>query len=285
MKSAVVLVACKRLNYFQATLESILPQLEDRPLLVVLDKEPKTGDFQKIHLEYLSGLDIPSLMIKASKEHLGLGRNMIRARTLAFEDYGFDQAFILEDDLVLGPNYFEFCESLLEWAQTQWVNIGIVQGWRNSYAFKDPREIHFCDSHFWGYLQTRASWETIRPQIMYFRDTFLEPGVLYSRRPHAQIVEWKQSLIKQLPIGNNFLVGNSDVLVEKLKNTISGQDGITMAALHHHNLVRLCSGRSIAKYIGEKGEHFTKKVFLSHGLNRQTSLMDHVPLSPFTLMR
>ena len=153
MNTAVTVIGCNRLEYFKRTVGSILPQIDGRKLIFVLDKHPKHKNSQSDHIKFIEGLEYTNISIWPNQKPRGLGKTMIKARDVSFYEEGFDRAFIVEDDLVLGASYLDHTEKMMDWAETIAPNVAMCQSYQDKESTDDPNIVEVGYGHFWGYLQ------------------------------------------------------------------------------------------------------------------------------------
>ena len=103
----------------------------------------------------------------------------------------------------------------------------------------------------------------------------------YSLRPHGAIQKWRQQFLKQK--NRDGLEQDHKIAKAKIKAKITGQDAITLCSLYQNNLVRLQSTKSLAKYIGEFGQHFNPVIFKKQGLDKQDPIMSEFSSRNFRL--
>lgn len=274
MAAPAVLIGCHRFPYFKRTIESVLPQLRGRKLIIVLDKAEKESQLHLTkHLNYINQAGVSDIDVFTTPKHLGLGKNMIRARKIVFEEMKYDRAFILEDDLILSEDYFDFTERMMDWAESKWDNIAICQSFQDKRNLGGgPYDIRVDYGHFWGYLQNRWSWDIIKKDLYEFQQKFL--GCLYRDRPLEKIQNWKLELSKKKSYYGKIILGQRESEAKKaIDSFFTGQDAITQVSLYRYGLVKLHSCKSKALYIGEKGEHFNRVIFEKQELHKQNPLM------------
>jgi hypothetical protein len=282
--TAVAIIACNRINYYKEVLEALAPQLEGYPVYVFLDKpeDPNQVDLQEKH-EALTKFLVPSAKIIKRDVNFGCGLNIVDAREQLFTNLGYQKVFVFEDDLVVSPDYLEYCEKLWDWSR-QFSNVGAVQGWSRCFSNlsekrRKNKEVHVTFDNAWGYLMGKDCWDAIRPDMLDYV-TFLSDR-LYANRDNMRISRWNHKF-KQLnfvPRGDNpFELDPLSKLMEAstLNNLPTGQDGTTYILMRHAGFVRVASTVNRAKYIGKTGIHSTSDLFLRSGLDRIT--LDYIKI-------
>ena len=182
------------------------------------------------------------LSVFRSSTNLGVAGNYRRAEQYVFEFLGRDAAVLLEDDLVLGPNYLSAISDLLELAAGD-RRIGYVSAYGDLWA-PIERQRDYADQLIpmhenWGAGLTRASWLAQKP----IRERYWElvKDADYSLRDDEAIREFYRSL------GYNC--------------AISSQDASRWIACRAAGMVRLMTATCHAQYIGEVGEHNRPEYF------------------------
>lgn len=306
MKKGVALIGAKRPFYFEKVLKSIKDGLGDRRLHVFLDFIPEDGgiDLQNKHIDILDNTigGRPQYVLHAQDQHAGLGKNMIEARRVMFDHYRYDLAFIMEDDLIVPPTYFDFCENIWHWAQENFDNVGMVSGWSDpalwckkaldrairgkkeiSWEWMDDRyqnvdknryKVDHIQNHFWGYLMSRDVWSQIKHFVYFYEQQFLSYLDKYKDRDHRRINEWKihcanLAALPQKGEGIRLFPINKQRLASNFNFTISGQDQMTSVALFMAGYLKIAPVLSRGTYIGKIGEHFKGNTWQQYNMDDQ----------------
>ena len=130
--AAVAISACDRPEYFQQAALSLVQNhglFENYAVFVFVD-QPLDGSKMTKHKEVLAltAKILPRAVRVIRPRNFGCGRQLVDIRRQMFDNLGFERAFIFEDDLVVSPQYLQYCENLLGWGQGAYGNIGAVQG-------------------------------------------------------------------------------------------------------------------------------------------------------------
>lgn len=264
--TAIILIGYDRPDYYEKTVRSIAqdPTAQTLSVYAYLDYPKGKRAIQAEHVA-ITHKYFPHAEIHLRQRNFGCGRNIINARSDVF-DRGHEQAFLFEDDCVVSSNYVSLMLRLMRWARNNYDNVGAVQGWIPClHKEEDKRKrLHFVEGTFvnwWGYLIHRDAWETIKPLMTLFRDTFLLGD--YGERPHhiirSFVDEYKQSTAVENPSGRLYPVTLTwhKRRQEHLANIPAGQDGMTQMGFALNNIVRLTTQVNRARYIGAKGIHMS----------------------------
>lgn len=191
----------------------------------------------------------PGGEVHRSPENLGIAWNYERAEKHMFEMMAADSCLFLEDDLVLTPNYLDAIDQLLEMARSN-ERIGYVSAYGDMWASPAQQRDNAAGlipmHENWGAALTRRSWLAERP----FRLDYLElvRDIDYSLRNHDRI--------------RRFYAARG------WQTRITSQDSARWIACLERSAVRLTTRACHAKYIGERGEHFTPEIFKTSGFAR-----------------
>ena len=276
-RSAISIVACDRPSYFMQTIKSLseCTNIDNFPIFIFLDfpDAPNAASLQKEHMG-LADYFLPKATIIRRRVNFGCGRNLIDARRQLFDKMGYDRVFVFEDDMVVSKSYLEFCMSMLDWAESNYSNVGAVQGW-NMCQFSQKGKEKYLDHvypstlNWWGYLMTQKCWQSIKDYVYQFEKLFLRWK--YSQRPHRSVLKWFQETLVVSDIHQNFYPVDAAYLdsVQKFLNSPpSGQDAATMIALHKKGYVRLVPFVNRSQYIGQQGIHMQPSWFARDGYDK-----------------
>jgi len=271
----VALIGADRPHYLKRVLESLVGQVENREVILFLDLNPAKAGLQATQTKMAKSL-IPHIKVVTRDRHFGCGNNLIDARRKMFDKKECDYAFILEDDLILSPQYLTLCENLMKWCEDNYDNVGAVQAWNEC---KQPDEwkekrldiVDVTYYNWWGYLLSRKTWDLIKDYLFEFQNKFLQiPN--YRRRDHLQIYKWmrkNQSWVIPPDVGcPKSTKANQKCVAYFNKCFITGQDAATMRAFENAGIVRVSTVVNRAQYIGEIGVHKTKPIFKKMGYHK-----------------
>ena len=190
MKSAILLLGFNRTDYFQQVLSSLEnnPEAFEHDLHVYLDGGPKSR--QEDIVKLVKGSKFKNVTYVLREENWGIGRHLIDARRTLFDKLGYDRILLLEDDMVLAPNYVKTVFDISDWA-SNYGDIGTVMAYNIN---QDGPEIqatqinHIISTnrHFWGYVITKKVWDDIKHIIYQFESKYLLKYT-YTNRPHRRI--------------------------------------------------------------------------------------------------
>lgn len=262
-KSAIAIVGYNRTDYFQQVVEALAPQVKDREVFIFLDKSPnsKTEDEHIICAE--KHFNCPTII--AQDSNIGCGLNMILSRKTVFDKYGFERAFIFEDDMVPSPHYVNLCEAMMDWAEKTYPGkIGAVQGWndtlipegmRNPLANKVEQNHH----HHWGYLMSKDCWNKISFNLKRFEDIIV--GFPYAFRPIPKIQNLVIDIKNSISLPDPGFPLNTKENERLLGQNATTQDALTVYSMLAARLYKISTKVSRGTYIGKKGIHFNEQIY------------------------
>jgi hypothetical protein len=204
----------------------------------------------------------PDAEILPSKDNLGVAMNFDRAERILFEEYNYEAAIFLEDDLILQPHYMNTMAALIEIALER-THIGMVSAC--GYLMSTPlavqraraRELCLMDEHNWAFGITRRAWmardKVLRPYLDLVSD--IDYRTRSTRNP--QLKAYQRGLGRG---GRGYL---------------TSQDSMKNLALETLGIHRVSTFTNNARYIGKIGEHSTEEKFSAKRYD-QTILYDAV---------
>lgn len=137
-----------------------------------------------------------------AEQNMGLGRRMFTGVSWAFEHV--DRLCILEDDCVPGPDFFPFCEELLE-RYAHDTRVDMISGMNNLGRWQHtPYSYLFStEGSIWGWATWKRAWETIDYDMSFLEDEhamrLLSSNL--SRRRFRQFRRHGRSLRRRLAAG------------------------------------------------------------------------------------
>lgn len=272
---AIAIVGCNRPHYMRQVVDGLLENdMSGYDIIMFLDS-PK-AEQEKQLTDQQEKFGITSNVVKYPI-NFGCGKTIIDVRRQVFDRMGYEQAFIFEDDMVPGPGYIKFCENLLAWGQSQYTNIGAVQGWTKCLLPADQKkalvkQVHVTYTNWWGYLTTKTAWDAVKHYIYTYGNSFLKGD--YAVRPVAPILQYfkEQTLTNFMQLGGGLKPDEISLTHRRrLFDSIpSGQDGATWMAYDNAKLVRLAPTVNRGLYIGEQGIHSNKKIFEKDKFHKMT---------------
>jgi len=160
MKTPIILIIYHRQKLVKNLIDS-LRKIKPSKIYVVADG-PKNKKDLKLCLatrKHINSIDWPCKIYKKySKTNKGLRNNVVSGLNWAFKKE--NKAIILEDDLVIDPSFFKFCEKLLiKYAK----NKRIISIAGNNFQFgKNPiKESYYFSRyvHSWGWATWKRAWK------------------------------------------------------------------------------------------------------------------------------
>lgn len=175
-KTAVIVTAFNRPQYYRQVVESInqSDELENIPIFIFLDGGilAKT----KENIEISKNIIHKNKFVLSRNKNYGCDRGILLSLKMIFNDLKFDFCFVLEDDLVLGKNYFSYVFEEFKKIKEKDPNAGMFQGWNKcllSYEEKKTKKdiiVSCIDEHFWGYILEKEVFK----QTEIFLDQYLD---------------------------------------------------------------------------------------------------------------
>jgi hypothetical protein len=221
----------------------------------------------------------PQSVIVKRPVNFGCGRNIIDARIQLFTNMKYDYVFMFEDDMVPSDTYMALTTRLMEWAESHYTDVGVVQSWNITHLPVEEKrrilsEVHATYTNWWGYLMKRELWDAIFPDVLEYQELFL--GGSYSGRPHRSIIEWfrmKQRTVLPPNLDTTFPV--DDKTRETAKSYFgtppTGQDAVTMIMAEIRGWKRLATSVNRGEYIGRQGIHMNPRRFIQDGFTAMSN--------------
>jgi hypothetical protein len=244
MKMVVAFLAFDRLRLIKTTLSAALRFVpQSVPLKVFQDGwldefsgrvvGNQTNIFAAVEFYKDHRLDVRF----AGPANIGVAQMMYSAERWAFEESRADCLIVIEDDILVSPNFFRMMKHLAFMAMRN-TDIGSFSAFGNSsMTFTDQfirRNCFLPMHHRWGFGITRTTWASGR--ALYEEYVHIIRGANYRDRPHERIRTFLSSL------------RNS----QNLRN-ITSQDAVHMAISYHLNKCSFMPPPCYAVNIGKKG--------------------------------
>ena len=289
MKTAILLLGFNRVDYFQQTLSSLEANkaAHECDLHVFIDGGIKARQQELVELVKSSSFSNPNFVLR--EENWGIGRHLIDARRTLFDKLGYDRILLLEDDMVLAPNYVKTVFDISDWA-SNYDDIGTVMAYNINHDQPETQSTQInhvisTNRHFWGYVITKKVWDDIKHIVYEFESKYLLKYT-YTNRPHRRI-RWlfmRKWISKKRQQKVNPMIPPQCVTPPFSKlpfRVATSQDAITALALWHHGYSRITTRVSRAEYVGIEGYSFSQEVFESQGFDKQnlldfSSLDEHI---------
>ena len=280
--TAIGIAAATRPEYFEKTLQSVAAnsEVERFPTFLFLDCHPDhrqsliTEQHRLIAKKYL-----PKCVIVERPVNFGCGRNIIDLRRQLFDVLGYEKVFVLEDDCIVSKNYFDFVENLLDWSDSKFSNVGVVQGHNfciisDSVKKKHLGKVVSTSTNLWAYLMKKKCWDSISDYLYKFEDHFLT-AIEYMHRPHAAIRDWLRAISHDgfSSLGKNPVPLSDSEIEKREKFTDSpptGQDAVTNYASWIAGWERLAPLVNRTLYIGKSGIHQDPASFERNGFGQHS---------------
>ena len=280
MKTAILLLGFNRVDYFEQTLHALQANEAAHAcdLHVYLDGGEKARQSELVQLVEASSFENPTFVLR--EENWGIGRHLIDARRMLFDELSYDRILLLEDDMLLAPSYVETVLDLSDWSQ-QFSDVGTVMGYNINHdstelQTQQMQHVVATNRHFWGYVMTREVWDIIKHIIYDFEMKYLSKNT-YRDRSHFKI-RWlfMRSVMskKRQTRGGKHLIPEQCLTPPFPKiprKSPTSQDAITALALWHHGFGRITTRVSRAEYIGVEGFSFSPKLYADFGFENQNT--------------
>jgi len=169
-KPAIVVVAYNRPNSLKRILQSIslanYNSQKDIPLIISIDKATNEDEVVKVAKEFK--WNFGKKEIRTFKERQGLRKHVIQCGDLSIK-YG--AAIILEDDLFVSPNYYNYIVNALDFYENSPKIVGYAlyshewNGYSNKFfqPIADQFDTYLGQfSITWGQCWTKESWEKFK---------------------------------------------------------------------------------------------------------------------------
>ncbi len=186
----------------------------------------------------------PQGHVHAAPHNLGIAENILRGQTLAFETLDAPVAYFFEDDLEPGPLYLAALEAMRFATESFADRVAYFAAYGDHRTQPPGPAIEWRPlGHHWGYGLRREAW----------------------RRIQAWLPDWWEEARR-----NDFQARNRRRLLEvwrrrRVAHGGVGEDAACELACADLGLARLATDVCFARYIGEKGDHFTPALFRKLG--------------------
>ena len=280
MKTAILLLGFNRVDYFEQTLHALQANEAAHAcdLHVYLDGGEKARQSELVQLVEASSFENPTFVLR--EENWGIGRHLIDARRMLFDELSYDRILLLEDDMLLAPSYVETVLALSDWSQ-QFSDVGTVMGYNINHdstqlQTQQMQHVVATNRHFWGYVMTREVWDIIKHIIYDFEMKYLSKNT-YRDRSHFKI-RWL--FMRSVMSKKRQTRGGKNLIPEQCltppfpkipRKSPTSQDAITALALWHHGFGRITTRVSRAEYIGVEGFSFSPKLYADFGFENQNT--------------
>ena len=280
MKTAILLLGFNRVDYFEQTLHALQANEAAHAcdLHVYLDGGEKARQSELVQLVEASSFENPTFVLR--EENWGIGRHLIDARRMLFDELSYDRILLLEDDMLLAPSYVETVLDLSDWSQ-QFSDVGTVMGYNINHdstqlQTQQMQHVVATNRHFWGYVMTREVWDIIKHIIYDFEIKYLSKNT-YRGRSHFKI-RWL--FMRSVMSKKRQTRGGKNLIPEQCltppfpkipRKSPTSQDAITALALWHHGFGRITTRVSRAEYIGVEGFSFSPKLYADFGFENQNT--------------
>jgi hypothetical protein len=232
----VVIFAYRRPVHTQKVVDALLmnPEAPDTDLIVFVDGPKTPAEKQSIDevLTIFSSLTgFASIDVQSSRSNLGLARSVIEGVTSVLEQH--DRIIILEDDILVSPNFLEFMNSALDLYENEEA-VASIHGYIYPIERELPPTFFIRGADCWGWATWRRAWQSFNPD--------------------------GRDLLRQLEHSGqtrDFDFNNSARYTEMLRDQIAGKNDSWAvrwyASAFFANMLTLYPGKSIVQNIGSDG--------------------------------
>jgi len=274
MKTAVIVAAYDRPNYFRRTLQSMArcPQIRSKEYHVFVYLDAGANSRVSQNRAIASELKADKTVV-TRPGHWGLGVNLIEARREVF-DKGYDRVFLIEDDVELATHYFTVMTNLMNWCEAKGYQVGCVGSSINCRlpeAEKKDKFRHAGDicAPWTNYLMTKKAWTDIYPMVYEYMDRYLVNRP-YMKRDAVAIQKWMKAMSADFTTNpTNFPVVYN--VRQRFCRTDwhppTGQDGVCELALKKFGYARVHTIVNRVLFYGSTGTHSTPRWFSEQRLN------------------
>ena len=268
----IVVMAFNRADYLRQTLLSLRAQTQ------VGNGQREVHLFQDNGVNFISGERyatdeeieasvaafrevFPEGHVHLAEKNIGVALNFDRAERYVFLERGFPSAMFFEDDMVLGPNYVETLQRMLDFAASPMAHglVGYVAAYGNHRATMETQRARRREiiemGHAWGYAVNREHWLKVREVIDPYLQIVSECD--YRKRPKARIGGVHKSL--------------------GLATRALSQDAMKTIATAWLGRVRLMPFVCQASYVGASGLNFTPEAYAKRGYGQEQIFTDPLP--------
>ena len=255
MKRAIVLLCWSRPGYQRQVFEAVKRAHRDGWDVLIFVDGLFAVDSREIKLHRrkqqsecvrLAETMFPQAPIFINSINVGCAIQWTGVLSTVFDTLGYDEACLIEDDLVVSPNYFKNSAAVSDELGNH-EGVGCWSCFGESSNPTHDENLHRLSSiaHFWGVTFPRHTWLEIRTDILDFARVTQKAG-----RPDC--VEPVKKLLSSWGGPNEGgAVNDSAILVSLIK----------------HGMVPLTTVANCARYIGKVGEHTTAEFFEEKGYN------------------
>jgi len=256
----ILVVGYNRPHYYKKCINAIKANSPKRVIVSV------DGGDKEAQAEYRR-LTPSNYEFIAHPENLGIAHHLFEMRDLVFAQT--DRMLMIEDDVVVAPNYVTFIEQLLDWSE-QYDDVGAVTGWKPCFLEKDEKRkkarlVGMHNTNWITYGMKRRCWFDIRDDMQEYLDRFIRKGH-YRQRPNQAIRDWgTEKFVTPEKICDNPFPRHKGAFWAPgmFQRAVypSSQDGVLVGSFHLRGWKKINTIVNRCVYIGEKGEHGTPQHF------------------------
>ncbi len=276
---ALFLSVYNRYFYFEKVVEAInnCNELENIPIFIYQDNGIKST--KKENLEVAKKIKHKNKFFIQRDKNFGCERNITYGFFDMFEKYNFDKIFVIEDDLVICKNYFNYLFSSYNNIKVNDPSIGMFQGWNKCLLSLEQKKQKLSnyekniDEHLWGFIWEKSTFLKIKPHLVNYLSIFSEQPYNtesnYFRDMHLR--EKIKSLYKGMYIGSPHKDSIPNHVIKRfLENSVPclSQDGVIEFSLFVEGYSRYFSTINRSVCIGQTGQHQTPGMWQQMDLSK-----------------
>ena len=282
--TGILVIGYNRPDYFQSAVNALekTPESQTLPFFFILDGGPNAR--QPKHCAIIRKSKIENKNIILRKTQYGCGRNMIDARRFMFEWCGFERIVLVEDDIVISPEYLTLVLNLHDWAKKYYDNVGLVNC-MNRCLLSRKKKMRLLDvveetyDNFWAYCIDRQCYNDIKDLLDEYEEKcllLLSPKQLNSR----VIAQWMKYHLYAKPeivrerifsstIGYKTIFQKRIRKLKKEKKKKRDEQSVPMRfALFKAGYIKLSTHVNRGLYIGKEGVHYDEQRWCKNGYDK-----------------
>jgi len=208
--TAVAVIAYNRPDYLKELLLSLEKNEESQtlPFFFFLDGGPQSAQEDNIQLIERSPIKYKTIVKRP--ENFGCFKNNVDSKRYLFDWCGFEKVVVIEEDLIVSPDYLRLLLRFHKWATSRFSNVGTVQMWNYCFLPREEKKkylISVQETREWwslvSYCIGKNVWDSISPFLYEYEERFVDPLIgkeehyLSRSKPHfgpffEEIKQWQQ---------------------------------------------------------------------------------------------
>ena len=280
--TAILVIGYNRLDYFQSAVNALEKTSESQtlPFFFILDGGPNAR--QAKHFAIIRKSKIKNKNIILRNTQYGCGRNMIDARRFMFEWCEFERIVLIEDDIIISPEYITLVLNLHDWAKKHYDNVGLVSC-MNTCLLSLKKKRRLLDvveetyNNFWAYCMDRQCYNDIKDLLDEYEEKCLISPKQLNSRAIAQWMKYnlysKSEIVREKifrsTIDYKTIFQKRIRKLKKEKKKKRDEQSVPMRlALFKAGYIKLSTHVNRGLYIGKNGEHYDEKRWCKNGYDK-----------------